>query len=492
MVASLVLVLVVALGALSFSHLLDTRRTLVNQIDPASFQADQLLVAYLDEETGVRGYVLSHNVLFLQPYTSGLAEAHDASKRLAALLVGQTELLNLVRLAEDQANRWHHDFANPAIAAVPKHDSIYASEAALLQSKALFDAIRARFATLATALSSSRNDAGAQLNSATRELIAVVIVGLLLLVLAGLEAWRALRVWVTAPLLDLGSDAREVASGELSHVIAPIGPPELQQLAADIEAMRQRIVGELEQIVAARADLDARNTDLARSNVELEQFAYVASHDLQEPLRKVISFVQLLEQRYRGQLDERADQYIDFAVDGAKRMQVLINDLLTFSRVGRNTTDFVDVDLASCLQSALSNLSSAIAEEGATVNVAVLPVVRGDEALLISLWQNLFGNSLKFRGADQPVVAVEATRVETEWVCSVTDNGIGIEPRFAERIFVIFQRLHGRDTYEGTGIGLALCKKIVEFHGGRIWLDTDHEPGTRLYFSLPATEGLNT
>jgi light-regulated signal transduction histidine kinase (bacteriophytochrome) len=283
-----------------------------------------------------------------------------------------------------------------------------------------------------------------------------------------------------------------VASGELSHVIAPIGPPELQQLAADIEAMRQRIVGELEQIVAARADLDARNTDLARSNVELEQFAYVASHDLQEPLRKVISFVQLLEQRYRGQLDERADQYIDFAVDGAKRMQVLINDLLTFSRVGRNTTDFVDVDLASCLQSALSNLSSAIAEEGATVNVAVLPVVRGDEALLISLWQNLFGNSLKFRGADQPVVAVEATRVETEWVCSVTDNGIGIEPRFAERIFVIFQRLHGRDTYEGTGIGLALCKKIVEFHGGRIWLDTDHEPGTRLYFSLPATEGLNT
>ena len=301
----------------------------------------------------------------------------------------------------------------------------------------------------------------------------MVIVGLLLLVLAGLEAWRALRVWVTAPLLDLGSDAREVASGELSHVIAPIGPPELQQLAADIEAMRQRIVGELEQIVAARADLDARNTDLARSNVELEQFAYVASHDLQERCA-------------------RADQYIDFAVDGAKRMQVLINDLLTFSRVGRNTTDFVDVDLASCLQSALSNLSSAIAEEGATVNVAVLPVVRGDEALLISLWQNLFGNSLKFRGADQPVVAVEATRVETEWVCSVTDNGIGIEPRFAERIFVIFQRLHGRDTYEGTGIGLALCKKIVEFHGGRIWLDTDHEPGTRLYFSLPATEGLNT
>lgn len=488
-VAGLVLVGVVALGAVAFGHLLDTRQTLINDVDPASFQVDQLLLAYVNQETGVRGYVLSENAEFLQPYEAGLVEQRSAAGHLSTLLAGEPSLSKLVRRAEQQATEWQEDFARPAIAAVPRHDPKYASEQALLKSKSLFDAVRARFTTLDGALATSRAAAGTQLNTATQEIIAVLLAGLLLLLVGGIAAWLALRVWVTAPLLGLGSEARKVASGDLLHPIEPNGPPDLRHLAADIEAMRRRIVDEIETIAAARSELDARNVDLARSNVELEQFAYVASHDLQEPLRKVISFVQLLQQRYSGQLDERADQYIDFAVDGAKRMQGLINDLLKFSRVGRSVEGFDDVELTLCLESALANLSSVIEESGATVTFGSLPLVSGDAGLLTSMWQNLVANSVKFRGEDPPVVLIEVTSAETEWLFSVTDNGIGIEPRFSEKIFVIFQRLHGRDAYGGTGIGLALCKKIVEFHGGRIWLDTEQQPGARLCFTLPGSEG---
>jgi light-regulated signal transduction histidine kinase (bacteriophytochrome) len=249
--------------------------------------------------------------------------------------------------------------------------------------------------------------------------------------------------------------------------------------------MRERITTELMRAESARAELAVRNIELSRSNVELEQFVYVASHDLQEPLRKVTSFVQLLQQRYEGELDERADQYIAYAVDGARRMQHLINDLLEFSRVGRTTERLVRVDLRETVDAGLANLDTLIEETQATITVGDLPVVRGDAGLLVSLWQNLVGNSLKFRGEEPPVVVIQATRSGQDWLVTVTDNGIGIGPHFADKIFVIFQRLHSREAYEGTGIGLALAKKIVEFHGGRIWLDTDHHPGTRICFSLP-------
>ena len=237
-----------------------------------------------------------------------------------------------------------------------------------------------------------------------------------------------------------------------------------------------------------RGELAVVNGELTRSNTELEQFAYVASHDLQEPLRKVTSFVQLLQQRYEGQLDERADQYIEFAVDGAKRMQVLINDLLAFSRVGRTTERFADIELGAALSGALANLNDVIEETRAEVIRGPMPLVRGDESLLVSLWQNLVGNAIKFRSDKPPIVTIDVVRSGDEWVCSVSDNGLGIEPRFAEKIFVIFQRLHSRESYSGTGIGLALSKKIVEFHGGRIWLDDNHHAGTRMCFTLPVRD----
>jgi light-regulated signal transduction histidine kinase (bacteriophytochrome) len=256
--------------------------------------------------------------------------------------------------------------------------------------------------------------------------------------------------------------------------------------------MRRDIVDQLAavelaraEIEAARVQLEAQAQDLARSNRDLEQFAYVASHDLQEPLRKVASFCQMLERRYAGQLDERANQYIAFAVDGAKRMQQLINDLLTFSRVGRVESPMVDVDLQACVRTAVDNLSVAIAGSAAVVRAEGLPHVIGEPGLLTQLVQNLVANAIKFRGAEAPVVTISAERAGAFWELSCADNGLGIEPQYAERIFVIFQRLHGKDEYSGTGIGLALCKRIVEYHGGQIWLDQSAGAGATFRWTLP-------
>jgi len=247
--------------------------------------------------------------------------------------------------------------------------------------------------------------------------------------------------------------------------------------------MRVTLVQQVAQISASHEEaarshamLEERTLELERSNRDLEQFAYVASHDLQEPLRKVASFTQLLQKRYGGQLDERADQYIGFAVDGAKRMQRLIQDLLGFSRVGRTGNERVEVDLDEALADVLDDLSETVDATGATVTHDPLPVVVGEDALLHQLLANLVGNALKFRAPDRaPAVHVGAVEHEDRWELSVADNGIGIDPQYADRVFVIFQRLHPKDVYEGTGIGLALCKRIVEHHGGQIWI----EPGER-------------
>lgn len=259
--------------------------------------------------------------------------------------------------------------------------------------------------------------------------------------------------------------------------------------------MRARIVEELEASNEREALLAEQTEELRRSNSELEQFAYVASHDLQEPLRKVASFCQLLEKRYGDRMDDRGKQYIDFAVDGAKRMQVLINDLLTFSRVGRVHDAWQAVELETTLDRALGNLAMVIEENGVTVvREAPLPEVHGDPTTLAMLWQNLVGNAIKFRKPDRPSrIVIDCVREDSEpgagdgaaWHLSVTDNGIGVAPEFSEKVFVIFQRLHARDEYEGTGIGLALCRKIVEFHGGRIWLEPVPTGGTALHFLLP-------
>jgi light-regulated signal transduction histidine kinase (bacteriophytochrome) len=240
---------------------------------------------------------------------------------------------------------------------------------------------------------------------------------------------------------------------------------------------------------AAHASLEARTEDLQRSNAELEQFAYVASHDLQEPLRKVASFVQLLQRRYAGRLDDKADQYIELAVDGAKRMQQLINDLLAFSRVGRTAQRREEVACGVLLAQAWANLGPAVRASHATIEVGDLPVVLGEASLLTAVFQNLLSNALKFAGDQAPRISVTARRDGEHWLFSFSDNGIGIPAEYAERIFVIFQRLHDRAAYPGTGIGLAMCRKIIEYHGGRIWLDTTVTSGARFCFTLPVRPG---
>ena len=233
-------------------------------------------------------------------------------------------------------------------------------------------------------------------------------------------------------------------------------------------------------------EMKAAAADLARSNAELEQFAYVASHDLQEPLRMVASYTQLLGRRYRGKLDSDADEFIGFAVDGALRMQELINDLLAYSRVGTRALQVEAIDTGSLVDQVLGDLTAAIGESGATVRHGGLPTVQGDRTQLRQLFQNLIANAIKFRGERPPQVHVSAERNDRAWSFAVRDNGIGIDPDYRERIFVLFQRLHTRAEYPGTGIGLAICRKIVERHGGRIWLESQPGQGTTFWFSLPA------
>jgi PAS domain S-box-containing protein len=249
------------------------------------------------------------------------------------------------------------------------------------------------------------------------------------------------------------------------------------------------IVRDVTESKSIRQQLERQAAELKRSNEELEQFAYVASHDLQEPLRMVSGYTQLLQRRYAGRLDADADEFIDFAVQGVKRMQALIADLLAYSRVASRGKAPVSVALADVMEQVLANLQATIEESGAVIQVPSLASVPGDPVQLVQLFQNLIANGLKFRGSAPPSIEIQQEEYPQHWQFCIKDNGIGIAPEYRDKIFVIFQRLHTRDKYPGTGIGLAICKKIVDRHGGKIWVESEPGKGSCFYFTLPKELG---
>jgi chemotaxis family two-component system sensor kinase Cph1 len=240
-----------------------------------------------------------------------------------------------------------------------------------------------------------------------------------------------------------------------------------------------------EEVRKLHAELERRAAELARSNADLEQFAYVASHDLQEPLRMVAAYTQLLGERYRGRLDPDADKFIAYATEGALRMQALIQDLLVFSRVGRAGAARGRVDCNAAMEEVLLGLGPTIHESGAVVTHGALPVVWADRSQIVQVLQNLVGNAIKFHGQGLPVISVQAEKTGGQWLFSVSDNGIGIAPESAQSIFTVFQRLHTRAEYPGNGIGLAICKKIVERYGGKIWVESQVGRGSTFKFTVP-------
>jgi signal transduction histidine kinase len=466
--------------------------TLLVKTGPLRANAESLQTALVDQETGIRGYAVSGNRDDLAPYTTGRADEQRLVGEMRALLTDDPDIDRQLMTVEREADAWRSAVAEPVIA-VAAADKTAAQALITGAARQRFDQIRASISTLQQMILKIRSEGAVKARNTGNTLVFLLVVAAGVIVIAGAALLVSLRRLVIGPVTDLAAQVRHVADGDYQKQITDVGPPELAQLARDIDKMRDQIAADLgavreaqERIEWVNGQLQKQAEELLRSNRDLEQFAYVASHDLQEPLRKVASFCQLLQRRYAGQLDERADQYIAFAVDGAQRMQRLINDLLAFSRIGRLTTGFVEVDLNDVMETVAAQTDAARGYADGELTWTPLPTVLGEEPLLANLLANLVSNSLKFRRPNVPPrVEITAQRLRDEWEISCRDNGIGIEPEFADKIFVIFQRLHAKDAYPGTGIGLAIVKKIVEYHGGRVWVETDVDQGTLIRFTLP-------
>ncbi|WP_433245177.1 sensor histidine kinase [Streptosporangium sp. CA-135522] len=491
--AVVALVLTIA-GAFTIASIEATRKArvaVVDVIDPAALRTLEISNALTSQESSVRTYGRTNEDTSLRDYHDAVAAEAASRAALEALVPRMPEeqavSAEVARL-KTAGEAWRRDYAEKLIASVPVLKTEASNRQTAQVNAARFTEVHRSLTALQGHLNRLHIEGGVRLADGWQALYVALggVAGVL--VLAAIGSVLIVRHAVLRPMAELNDQVRAVAQGDFDHKLRVEHPSELAELSSHVDAMRRRILTEWRRASEAQSKLEEQTTELRRSNGELEQFAYVASHDLQEPLRKVASFTQMLEQRYGDQLDDRAKQYIAFAVDGAKRMQLLINDLLDFSRVGRIGGERFAIDAGLPLQSALNNLTGTIEDSGATVTSDELPVVHGNRAQLTQLFQNLIANAVKFRSQEPPRVHIGVRRDGDMWEFSCTDNGIGIDSKYTDRIFLIFQRLHGRDAYAGTGIGLALCKKIVEYHGGRIWVDDEEsdEPGTTFRWTLPS------
>lgn len=494
-VAAAILLAVLVTSVVALLNVVRIQDEVTNPYFTAITQADTAYISLVDAESSVRAFLATGVEVNLEPFersvgSDGSVSLHDEAT--SEVLAVSPPVAAALDRASTAIHEWALGYAVPSVQKVQDGGPEAVTTDDKLEGARLFDDARVATGDYITVLRSVRAEKVDELESWTQVLFGSVLVLVLAALLVGAVLWSVLKRWITEPVTSLAHQVRVVSGGRLRQPVAVSAPGEIGALAIDIEHMRQELVSQVAEIRASHEEVElshellaAQAQELERSNRDLEQFAYVASHDLQEPLRKVASFTQLLQKRYGGQLDDRADQYIEFAVDGAKRMQRLIQDLLGFSRVGRTGTERVQVDLEKSLAVALSDLEDKIATTGAVVTHDPLPTVRGEKALLEQLFVNLVGNAIKFRDPERPpVVHVGVRASERAWELSVVDNGIGIDAQYAERVFVIFQRLHPKDVYEGTGIGLALCKRIVEYHGGRIWLEPTDGGGTTVRFTI--------
>ncbi|WP_295819176.1 ATP-binding protein [uncultured Deinococcus sp.] len=434
-------------------------------------------------ENGERGFVITGDLDFLEPYTEGRLKfaAHTYALRDLSPPAQQERLSQVQALV----TRWFTEAAEPEIAArrtSPTQATALVSRGSgrdiLNQARAALDVMQLEENTRLSAATTSSQDTLYRVRLVT---IAGLGLGVLLLLLT---AWQVARS-VTGILNHLTDSARQIADGQYHLRLPATGVRELASLGRQVDVMAAAV----QQREHA---LHLVNGRLERSNRELEQFAYVASHDLQEPLRTIGSYTELLARRYTGRLDERADQYIAFTTAATARMKALIQDLLAYSRVRQGERATSPVDTAALVDTVVADLATQVQATGGHIEARGLPVVDASVELLRHVFQNLIGNALKFCAPGRPPhVTVTATRQDTQWVFSVQDNGIGIEPQYHERIFGVFQRLHGMDEYAGSGIGLAVTRSAVEQLGGTLWVDSVPGQGSTFQFSVPVESGMS-
>ena len=456
---SAVLATMIFIGVLAFRTITRSREDIrwVTHTHVVLEALDALSGNLTDAETGQRGFVITGQEPYLQPYDEALDHERENMRSLRDLTsdnpvqqrnLDRLEPIVAVKLAELQDR-----------IDVRKRKGLEAAAEAVREGsgKVHMDEIRSVIGDMKQEerrlLVARSKEASASSSRAGFVIVIGNILSVFFLLLAGVVIFQ-----------EMGQRRR--------------AEDEVRNLNADLER----------RVADRTAELAERAKDLARSNSELQQFAYVASHDLQEPLRMVASFTQLLAKRYSDKLDDDAREFINYAVDGAKRMQTLISDLLSYSRVGTQGKAFELVHCDAVLDRVLKSLKIAIEDNGAVIAREPLPAVSGDSIQLSQLFQNLLTNAIKFHGEKPPLVQISAKKNGSTWKLSVRDNGIGISPDHADRIFVIFQRLHTKTEYPGTGIGLAICKKIVERHGGRIWVEGSPGGGSTFFFTIPVAQ----